>query len=257
MDTEISPLLKSSVHHPSNSLVVPDLVKVEIDDDLTTYTTTSTSVVMSRVVTVIILVFAAITCTAGFSEIKRGSIPLHLRFTAFVGDSTTAAAKPCDIEDSGVSYCPGKLPGNIENVHLQPGCIMMSVNDLTTLPENPDYDDSDILTICASMGSGVVMVDYEKLKKYNMIGDDKSYISSILFSDDSQMKLFSGKNFDGAVMGSNGTPYTDPYTKVLGLSKVKYSSEPYELVNDNVYSFLFATSAVEGTSCLEAMKFDE
>ena len=58
----------------------------------------------------------------------------------------------------------------------------------------------------------------------------KSLISSLLFSDDTQIKLFSGSNFDGQVIGSLGTPYNDPYTKVLGLTGQRYANEPHELI---------------------------
>lgn len=212
------------------------------------------------------LIFVAMTCVL---EISPSGVSSHIR-TAFThlsselvdptpGDSsnkTVAQVNPdCFVDDNGVSFCPGRLPGNIENVHLKPGCLMLSVNDLTTLSENKDYSDSKILTVCSSMAAGVVMLDHDMLKKYGMIGEDKSYISSVLFSDDAQLKLFSGRNFDGAVIGSNGTPYTDPYTKVLGLAKQRYVDSG-EQVNDNVYSFLFATSSVEMNSCLEAMEFN-
>merc|ERR1719502_428989 len=155
------------------------------------------------------------------------------------------ADKPCDIGEGGVSFCPGTLPGNVEAVHLKPGCLLVSTNDLTTMERNPHYSNSPILTVCASMSTGVVMVDVETLKKY--------LISSLLFSDDTQIKLFSGSNFDGQVIGSLGTPYNDPYTKVLGLTGQRYANEPHELVNDNVKSFLFATSSVEMNSCTEAL----
>ena len=165
------------------------------------------------------------------------------------------ADKPCDIGEGGVSFCPGTLPGNVEAVHLKPGCLMISTNDLTTMERNPHYSNSPILTVCASMSTGVVMVDSETLKKYDMLSSDgkKSLISSLLFSDDTQIKLFSGSNFDGQVIGSLGTPYNDPYTKVLGLTGQRYANEPHELVNDNVKSFLFATSSVEMNSCTEAL----
>lgn len=165
------------------------------------------------------------------------------------------AEKPCDIGEGGVSFCPGTLPGNVESVHLKPGCLMMSTNDLTTMERNPHYSNSPILTVCASMSTGVVMVDSETLKRYDMLSSDgkKSLISSLLFSDDTQIKLFSGSNFDGQVIGSLGTPYNDPYTKVLGLTGQRYANEPHELVNDNVKSFLFATSSVDMNSCTEAL----
>ena len=175
------------------------------------------------------------------------------KVTSLAADASSSP--PCDISAGGVSFCPGELPGNIANVHLKPGCVMMSVNDLTTLPKNPDYKASPILTMCASMASGVVMVDHDMLQKYNMVDGDKSYISSILFADDIQMKMFSGNNFDGAVMGSNGTPFKDPYTKVIGLTSQKFTSTPNAGVNDNVHSFLFATSSVEMNSCLKSMEF--
>ena len=165
------------------------------------------------------------------------------------------ADKPCDIGEGGVSFCPGTLPGNVEAVHLKPGCLLVSTNDLTTMERNPHYSNSPTLTVCASMSTGVVMVDVETLKKYGMLSSDgkKSLISSLLFSDDTQIKLFSGSNFDGQVIGSLGTPYNDPYTKVLGLTGQRYANDPHELVNDNVKSFLFATSSVEMNSCTEAL----
>jgi len=173
-----------------------------------------------------------------------------------VDQATKANAdKPCDIGEGGVSFCPGTLPGNVEAVHLKPGCLMLSTNDLTTMERNPHYSNSPILTVCASMSTGVVMVDAETLMKYDMLSSDgkKSLVSSLLFSDDTQIKLFSGSNFDGQVIGSLGTPYNDPYTKVLGLTGQRYANEPHELVNDNVKSFLFATSSVEMNSCTEAL----
>lgn len=226
----------------------------------------SISTATVRRAALVFLIFVAMTCVLNISPT---GVTSHIR-TAFThlsaelvdptpadsSNKTVAQVNPdCFVDDNGVSFCPGRLPGNIENVHLKPGCLMISVNDLTTLADNKDYSDSKILTVCASMAAGVVMLDHEMLKKYGMIGEDKSYISSVLFSDDSQLKLFSGGNFDGAVIGSNGTPYTDPYTKVLGLAKQKYVDSG-EQVNDNVYSFLFATSSVEMNSCLEAMEFN-
>ncbi len=203
----------------------------------------------------------------------------HLRFTALGASPAEAAAsnnsnstspaaeqanaanadQPCDIGVGGVSFCPGTLPGNIEAVHLKPGCLMMSTNDLTTMERNPHYNNSPILTVCASMSTGVVMVDTDTLGQYGMLSTDhsKSLISSLLFSDDTQIKLFSGTNFDGQVIGSLGTPYNDPYTKVLGLTAQRYSNAPHELVNDNVFSFLFATSSVEMNSCSEALYWKE
>jgi hypothetical protein len=175
---------------------------------------------------------------------------LNLRTLALADKSAD-----CDIEKGGVSYCPGKLPGGVQNFHLKPGCVMMSVNDLKTQDKNPSYKYSKILTICASMESGVVMVDNEKLIKYGMATDKQSYISSVLFSDDTQIKLFSGKTFDGSVTGSNGTPYKDPYTKILGLSGQRYTSEPFATVNDNVNSVVFATSSLELNSCLDALVY--
>ena len=242
---------------------------VELQEELSQYYNTSSFNISSgsiRRAALMFLMFVALTCVLNVSP-NRVSSHIRTAFTHLSTDlvdptpedsanKTVAQVNPdCFVDENGVSFCPGRLPGNIENVHLKPGCLMMSVNDLTTLSENKDYSDSKILTICSSMAAGVVMVDNGLLKKYGMVGEDKSYVSSVLFSDDSQLKLFSGKNFDGAVIGSNGTPYTDPYTKVLGLSKQKYVDSG-EQVNDNVYSFLFATSSIEMNSCLEAMEFN-
>ena len=241
----------------------------ELQEELSQYyhkSSLSFSNATVRRAALIFLIFVCMTCVLSISP---SGVSSHIR-TAFThlsselvdptpGDSsnrTVAQVNPdCFVDDNGVSFCPGRLPGNIENVHLKPGCLMMSVNDLTTLSENKDYSDSKTLTICSSMAAGVVMLDYDMLKKYGMIDEEKSRISSILFSDDAQLKLFSGRNFDGAVIGSNGTPYTDPYTKVLGLAKQRYVDSG-EQVNDNVYSFLFATSSVEMNNCLKAMEFN-
>lgn len=198
----------------------------------------------------------AVTMVVAMVTLVTSTIPSlssqNLRYTNL---QVAVEQPPCDVDKGGVSFCPGVLPGNIENVKLKPGCVLMSVNDLTTLHKNPTYKASPILTICASMSSGVVMVDHSLLQKYKMVTSEYSMISTILFADDSQIKLFSGKNFDGSVIGSNGTPYKDPYTKVLGLSGAKYTSEPFASVNDNVFSFLYATSSVDLNSCLNAMEF--
>jgi len=202
-----------------------------------------------------ILCLLGITVILGFDSITSLSKVTKLATSLQAASSETPSGAPCDVHPSGVSFCPGFLPGTYQNVHLKPGCVMLSVNDLTTMGKNPSYSNSPILTVCASMSSGVVMVDNALLQKYNLASASHSHISSILFSDDTQIKLFSGKNFDGSVIGSNGTPYKDPYTKILGLTQQKYTSEPFEPVNDNVYSFLFATSSVEMNSCLHAMEF--
>jgi hypothetical protein len=193
------------------------------------------------------------------SPFEFGSVRNHV--TAFQAASSAATTgttdKPCDVTASGVSFCPSTLPDNIENVHLKPGCIMMSTNDLASMKLNgamaSKYANSPILTVCASMASGVVMVGNNILAKYGMVSGSKSAVSSILYSDDIQMKIFSGKNFDGGVIGAYGTPYNDPYTRLIGFSGLKYNDGGH--VNDNVNSFLFATSSIEMSSCLNAMEF--
>ena len=193
------------------------------------------------------------------SPFQFSSIRSHVTtFQAASSAATTGTTdKPCDVTASGVSYCPSTLPENVEYVHLKPGCVMMSTNDLSSMKLNnalaSKYADSPILTVCASMASGVVMVGNDILAKYGMVSGDNSKISSILYADDIQMKIFSGKNFDGGVVGAYGTPYNDPYTKVIGFSGRKYNDGAH--VNDNVNSFLFATSSIEMSSCLNAMEF--
>jgi len=182
------------------------------------------------------------------------------RVASFQAASTTSTGstdQPCDVTASGVSFCPGVLPDDVENVHLKSGCVMMSSNDLSSMKVNnalaSDYAHSPILTVCGSMASGVVMVGNDILTKYGMISNGKSLVSSILYADDIQMKIFSGQNFDGGVVGAYGTPYNDPYTRLVGFSGQKYNDGGH--VNDNVNSFLFATSSVEMNSCLNAMEF--
>jgi hypothetical protein len=88
------------------------------------------------------------------------------------------------------------------------------------------------------------------------VTDKESYISTALYSDDSQLKFFQGKNFDGSVMGEVGTSYNDAYTRIMGFAAYRYPDEESKIVNDNINSFLYATSSVELNSCSDAMYFD-
>jgi len=233
-------------------LVPSSSCEINIDQDINSSPSSSSSSSSdddnsnSRLISLTLFMLLSITFLFGIYAFPTSSTS-NLRVASL-------QAAPCDVDKAGVSFCPGLLPGNIANVHLKPGCVMMSVNDLSELEHIPSYSSSPILTICASMSAGVVTVDHDILQKYKMATDKKSMVSSILFSDDSQIKLFEGKKFDGAVIGSNGTPYKDPYTKVLGLGNLKYPHTEAH-VNDNVFSFLYATSSIEMNSCLSAMEF--
>merc|ERR1711871_1111832 len=56
-----------------------------------------------------------------------------------VGEQSQPLPVPCESDSGTSTFCPGKLPATVAKVHLEPGCILLSVNDLTTINENPKY----------------------------------------------------------------------------------------------------------------------
>merc|ERR1711916_104984 len=114
-----------------------------------------------------------------------------------VGEQSQPLPVPCKSDSGTSTFCPGKLPATVAKVHLEPGCILLSVNDLTTINENPKYDESAILVICSSKEGGVVKVDEKVLTDFDMIFMGDSMISSIIFGTDTKLKVYETGDFTG------------------------------------------------------------
>merc|ERR1711998_303852 len=114
-----------------------------------------------------------------------------------VGEQSEPLPVPCESDSGTSTFCPGKLPATVARVHLEPGCILLSVNDLTTINENPKYDESAILVICSSKEGGVVKVDEKVLTDFDMIFMGDSMISSIIFGPDTNIKIYETGDFTG------------------------------------------------------------
>jgi hypothetical protein len=152
--------------------------------------------------------------------------------------------------DNGTStYCPGLLPSTVAKIHLLPGCVLLSVNDLATVKVNPKYEESSILVICASQDSGVVKVDQKILTEFDMIFQDTSLISSVIFGPDTQLKVFSGGNFDGDQV----TLVKSKKSSVYSLSG-KTFPKLKKNVNDRIKSFEFLSTSKELNKCESAMQ---
>merc|ERR1711998_720754 len=44
-----------------------------------------------------------------------------------VGEQSEPLPVPCESDSGTSTFCPGKLPATVARVHLEPGCILLSV----------------------------------------------------------------------------------------------------------------------------------
>merc|ERR1711998_233902 len=164
-----------------------------------------------------------------------------------VGEQSEPLPVPCESDSGTSTFCPGKLPATVARVHLEPGCILLSVNDLTTINENPKYDESAILVICSSKEGGVVKVDEKVLTDFDMIFMGDSMISSIIFGPDTNIKAYESGDFTGAPIE------VTPHGTSASLRTIKLEDKD-RTANDLIKSFEFTSESDDLNSCEDAMQ---
>merc|ERR1711998_655393 len=167
-----------------------------------------------------------------------------------VGEQSEPLPVPCESDSGTSTFCPGKLPATVARVHLEPGCILLSVNDLTTINENPKYDESAILVICSSKEGGVVKVDEKVLTDFDMIFMGDSMISSVIFGPDTNIKAYESGDFTSTSL--EVTPQGD--SRSASLRKLKFGEEKDRTANDLIKSFEFTSESEDLNSCEDAMQ---
>lgn len=156
----------------------------------------------------------------------------------------------CANTHGNTTFCPGLLPASVARVHLRPGCVLFSVNDLTQITNVHKYQESAILVVCSSSASGVVKIDGSTLEDFDMIFQDQSMISSIIFGPHTQLHGFSGNNFTG--MDTVLKP--PPSSTMLSLDTAYFEGvRPRVSTNDNIKSFEYISSSELLNSCEDAM----
>merc|ERR1711998_416353 len=167
-----------------------------------------------------------------------------------VGEQSQPLPVPCESDSGTSTFCPGKLPATVAKVHLEPGCILLSVNDLTTINENPKYDESAILVICSSKDGGVVKVDEKVLTDFDMIFMGDSMISSIIFGPDTNIKIYETGDFTGKSL--EVTP--EGNSKSASLRSIKFEKGKDRTANDLIKSFEFTSESEDLNNCEDAMQ---
>jgi len=167
-------------------------------------------------------------------------------------DDDYTGSKPlpisCSNETGTSTFCPGVLPASVAKIHLLPGCVLFSNNDLTFVAEVPKYEESSILVICASSESGIVSVDATTLADFDMVFENQSLISSVILGPDAAVTVYSGGNFDGNSLVIKQTSSSDVslVQKVYGLGT--------RSANDNVLSLELASGSDVLNKCETAMQ---
>lgn len=157
----------------------------------------------------------------------------------------------CANDYGNTTYCPGLLPASVARVHLRPGCVLLSVNDLTQVTEVHKYQESAILVVCSSSAAGVVKIDGSKLEDFDLVFQGQSLISSIIFGDDTQLNGFSDANFTG--MNVDLKP--PEAGTVLGLDTTYFKgTSPRVSANDRLKSMEFMSGSETLNSCEDAME---
>merc|ERR1711998_603263 len=167
-----------------------------------------------------------------------------------VGEQSEPLPVPCESDSGTSTFCPGKLPATVARVYLEPGCILLSVNDLTTINENPKYDESAILVICSSKDGGVVKVDEKVLTDFDMIFMGDSMISSIIFGPDTNIKIYETGDFTGKSL--EVTP--EGNSKSASLRSIKFEKGKDRTANDLIKSFEFTSESEDLNNCEDAMQ---
>lgn len=162
-----------------------------------------------------------------------------------------------NVEDYGNVCMQNDVPISAirEGVTINPGCVVLSDKDLTTVDANPQYDAASIVTICATREAGDVVLDSGVLSDMGLIFEGDSLVSVIGLGDDTQTAVFKDEDAEGDVKKAFlGTPARDgKYDLLYSLASNKYEADG-STIGGNVFSLEMKTSMEALSDCAATIK---
>merc|ERR1711871_565706 len=138
---------------------------------------------------------------------------------------------------------------------IEPGCIIIANKDITNIRFGPQNDHVVVVTVCATRGAGTIILDAPKLSSYGLIIEGQSLISTVGYSDDSQLTVFKEDNCKGQILkrflGTSAS--SNRMTQLYSLSDNNYMFDG-TAISRNVWSIKMQTSTETLSDCSKTVQ---
>ena len=142
-----------------------------------------------------------------------------------------------------------------EGVVIKPGCAVLVNADVTKNQVDPKNSRAVVVTICATRRAGAIVLGASDLSSYELLLDGRSLISTVGYSDDSQLTVFKEDNCEGQVLkrllGTSAA--SNKLTQLYNLSRNRYMYDN-SLIEGNIRSIKMQTSTETLSDCSNTVR---